>query len=403
MRLKKRLFFFSINLLCNFYLFSQDEIKNIPKDTISYNEENTAKVIEFGHFIDSIIHNKEPETFISKLNKDVFFKRILDLNPSIDANGEYAKNYLIGTKKELIKFSKKIIDEIENGSYYDFISFRYDPNLQTYFVLFRLYSSESGMNYHDFRIHKKDGEMQFSDMYLYISGESLSDTLARMMAIIIPKKKIFGLIKSPMDKGAEDLLKAMTYKNAGDYEKAYEIINSITSEFSKGKFFLILKSLIAIELDDEKYLKSLEDLIAAFPNDQTIALNKIDYFIFKGKYFEAIQTINQLQNATEDDFLNYVKANVAFLDENYDLALNYYKYTIENYTDFFEGQVGYLNSLVMQKNYSESVDYLETLIVDGYEKSAIIDYVEEKDETGNNILEPLVKTKAYKSWKRKKS
>ncbi|MEH6536586.1 MAG: hypothetical protein V7719_09350 [Psychroserpens sp.] len=402
MGLKKRLTLFSVCFLCYFCVFSQDIKTIILKDTITYSEENTQKIIEFGEFIDASIHNNEPELFLSKLDKDVFFKRILDLIPSVDPQDEYVKSFVSGMKKGLNKFPNEIIAEVENGSYYDFISYRYDQTLQTYFALFRLYSSESGMNYHDFRIHKKDGEMQFSDMYLYISGENLTETLARVMTYTMPDKKLFGLIKTPMDEGISDLIKAMTYNNTGDFKKAYKLMNGITSPLSKEKFFLIFKSLVASNVDDDKYLKSLEDLINTFSDDPTIGLNKVDYHIYKGNYYEAIQVINQLQNETEDDFLNYMKANVAFQDENYDLALNYYKYTIENYTGFFEGQAGYLNTLVMMKKNSEAVDYLDTLIADSYEKPSLIDYIEEDDEFGENILEDLVKSKEYKIWKRKK-
>jgi len=402
MGLKKRFIIFSVLAFCNFHVFSQDDIKIAVTDTITYNDENSEKVIAFGNHLDSIVHAGDSDEFLSKLNKDVFLKRILDLNPSIDPEDTYVKGFMEGMRSGLKTFPDEIIGEVENGSYYDFISFRYDYDLQTYFALFRLYSSESGMNYHDYRILKVDGELQFSDMYVYLSGENISGTLARVMAYTIPEKKLFGLIKTPMAEGTSQLIKAMTYNNAGNYEKAYKIMEGITSELSKEKFFLIFKSLMASNIDEDKYLKSLEDLIGTYPDDPTIALNKVDYLIYKENYIEAIQVINQLQNETEDDFLNYMKANVAFQDENYDLALNFYKYTIENYPDFFEGQSGYLSTLVMMKRYPESVEYLDALIAEGYEKPSIIEYVEEDDEYGENILEDFAKSKVYKTWKRKK-
>ncbi|MDG5492350.1 lipopolysaccharide assembly protein LapB [Psychroserpens sp. SPM9] len=402
MGLKKRLVFFSVLVFLQLYSLAQEATKGISSDTISYSDENTKKVLEFGSFIDDAILNGDSEAFMSKLNKDVFFKRIMDLNPSIDTEDSYVKGYLIGMRKGIDKFPNEIIADVENGSYYDFISYRYDETLQTYFALFRLYSAETGMNYHDFRIHKTDGELQFSDMYLYISGENLSDTFARIMMYTIPEKKVFGLIKTPVKEDTKALIQAMSYNKMGHFEKSYQILDGITSELSKEKFFLIFKSLIASNIDDDKYLASLEDLLTTFENDPTIALNKVDYLLYKGEYFEAIQVLNQLQNETEDDFLNFMKANIAFQDENYDLALNYYTYTIENYTDFFEGQAGYLNTLVMMKKYPEAVDYLEELTSEIYDKLSMIEYVEEVDEFGNNILEPLVKSKVYKNWKRKK-
>jgi tetratricopeptide (TPR) repeat protein len=143
-------------------------------------------------------------------------------------------------------------------------------------------------------------------------------------------------------------------------------------------------------------------LIYAFPNDQTIALNKIDYHLYKEEYFEAIQVINQLQNETEDDFLNFMKAGIAFEDKNYDLALNLYTYTINNYPNFFEGQVGYLSTLIVMKNYIDTTHYLDTMIAEGYDKQGLSNYIEEEDENGVNILKAYSKSKNFLDWKKNK-
>lgn len=177
-------------------------------------------------------------------------------------------------------------------------------------------------------------------------------------------------------------------------------MDGFKSELSKEKFLLIFKTLIASQLDEEKYLKSLEDLISTFPNDQTIALYKIDYHIYKEEYIEAIQTINQLQNETEDDFLNFMKAGVAFEDENYDFALNLYDYTVTNYPDFFDGHAGYISTLVLMGNFKDTTSYLDTLVADGYDKPGLIEYIEEEDENGYNILEDYAKSKNFLDWKK---
>ena len=402
MGLKKRLLFISVILCCYLNTNAQNETKETLADTVAYSAENTQKVLEFGEFISSTIHNNDPDAFISKLNDKLFFQRILESNPSLDRNDSFVKGLLIGMKRAMNSFPGEIITEVENGAYYDFISYRYDVPSQTYYALFRMYSAETGMNYHDYRLHKEGNDLQFSDMYVYLSGEHFTETLGRMMTITMPEKKLFGLLKSSENKESKDLFRALIFNNKGNFVKAYEIMDGLKSDIAKEKFLLIFKALIASHIDEEKYLKSLEDLINAHRDDPTIALNKIDYHIYKEEYFEAIQVINQLQNETEDDFLNYIKACVAFEDQNYDLALNFFKYTSENYPDFFEGHAGYLNTLVLMNNYPDAVKYLDVLVDEGYEKTSLIEYVEEVDEYGENILDTFSKSKAFKSWKKQK-
>ncbi|WP_298904281.1 hypothetical protein [uncultured Psychroserpens sp.] len=402
MGLKKRLLFISVTLFSYLNSNAQNEAKEVRTDTVAYSAENTQKVLEFGEYISSTIHNNDPDAFILKLNDDTFFERILRSSPSLDRNDSFVKDLVLGMKQAMTSFPNEIISEVENGSYYDFISYRYDLSSQTYYALFRMYSAETGMNYHDYRIYKEGDEIQFSDMYVYLSGEHFTETLGRMMTITMPEKKLFGLLESSENKESKELFRALLFNNKGNYVKAYEIMDGLKSDMAKEKFLLIFKALIASHIDEEKYLKSLEELINVHRDDPTIALNKIDYHIYKEEYFEAIQVINQLQNETEDDFLNYIKACVAFEDQNYDLALNFFKYTSENYPDFFEGQAGYLNTLVLMNNYPEAVEYLDFLVDEGYEKSSLIEYIVEDDEYGENILEAFSKSKDFKTWKKKK-
>lgn len=403
MVLKKLSLFFSLIIIYSSTAIAQDNLNQTLSDTISYSEENTQKVIEFAEDISEAIHSHDADAFIAKLNKNLFFDRIVNYDERIDQNDEFVKGFMMGMEEALNSFPNEIITDVKNGSYYDFISYRYDATNQTYYALFRLYSAEAGMNYHDYRIYKKDGEIQFSDMYIYLSGEHFTETLGRMLAFSLPQDKLFGLIKSDRDEEVEQIYKAFLYNSNGEFQEAYDIIDGLKSELGKEKFLLIFKSLIATNIGEKEYLKSLEDIINTFPDDPTIYLNKIDYHVYKEEYFEAIQTINQLQNETEDDFLNYLKACIAFEDQNYDMALNFFEYTKDNYPDFFEGQAGYLNTLVMMKNYPDAIKYLDVLVTEGYEKPVIIEYVEEKDEFGENILEDLVKSKDFKIWKRKKT
>ncbi len=400
MGLKSLLFLFLMLCMGHLCIYAQDDVEDRHIGALIYSEKNTQKVIELGQQIEASIHDSDSEAYISKLNKDQFFNRLLSNYPAIDREDSFIKGFLIGMRLALKSFPDEIITEVENGAYYDFINYRYDTEAQTYYILFRLYSSETGMNYHDYRIHNANDEIQFSDMYVYLSGEHFASSLGRMMSYTIPEKTL-GTSKIESNNESKDLFKAIMYNKNGDYEKAYGLIDGLKSELSKEKFLLIIKALIASQIDETKYLKSLEDLITTFPDDQTIALNKIDYHLYKEEYFEAIQVINQLQNETEDDFLNFMKAAVAFEDANYDLALNLYGYTIENYPDFFEGQAGYLNTLVMMKNYTNATKYLDTLLAEGYDKQSLIDYIEEEDDYGENILDQFILTENYKTWKTK--
>jgi hypothetical protein len=241
---------------------------------LSYNEENTEKVIAFGNFIQASVHENNPDDFNSKFNKESFFNHVFNNYPEINPKDKFVKGFTDGLRQSLYTFPTKIITEVENGAYYDFISYSYDYDSQTYYALFRLYSLETGMNYHNYRILKNKDNIEFSDMYIYVSGEYLAKTIGRLLSFSIPKVEVKdNNNKHIVDNDSKILFNAIMHNRSGEIEKAYNALQTLEFELSKDKFVLVLKSLLASQLDETKYLNSLEDLISTFPGDPTLRKN----------------------------------------------------------------------------------------------------------------------------------
>ena len=62
MRLKNLTFLFLLFFISNIDTNAQNNIKETLKDTISYSEENTEKIIEFGQLIEASIHENDADT-----------------------------------------------------------------------------------------------------------------------------------------------------------------------------------------------------------------------------------------------------------------------------------------------------------------------------------------------------
>ena len=421
MRQLKSLLFITFSCLFSIQISAQKETSNIAKSaiqtvdslsiklsslTIEESEENDSKVGFFGTFLEASINDNKPKAFLTRMDKESFAKFITKDDDTLNEDKDsklFRKGFVKGLLNRMDEYPKKIAAEVQKDSYYSFISYRYDSLTMTYYALFRLFSIEGGVNYHDYRLSLVDGKFKFSDVYIYLSGEHLSQTFSRMYTLGKPKKKMLGLFNVKKYSAFDELSKALSIYHFGGYKKAYNIIENIEDDITKAKFLLIIKSEIASHISDELYTASLEELKNRFPNDPTIYLTQIDYHIYKKEYYEAIDLLDKLQNETQDDFLYYLKANIALEDKNYDVALDYYNYIITNYPGFVEGYVGVLTTYVSRKEFPNAIEVLDTIINEGYDKKELINFVEEKDELGFNILEPLMKEKVYKKWKRKKS
>ena len=101
----------------------------------------------------------------------------------------------------------------------------------------------------------------------------------------------------------------------------------------------------------------------------------------------------------EDVSFDKIIERLQKLSEDYENAESFYLYITENYPDFFQGYAGYLLATSKQSKFDEAITLLNKLVELEYDKDAIIEYLEEDDETGINVLEDLVKSDAYKTWK----
>ncbi|MCF6280357.1 MAG: hypothetical protein L3J14_08425 [Flavobacteriaceae bacterium] len=359
-------------------------------------EENDAKTVELGDLIEASIFDKKTKSYMSLMDAKGF--RVNMENNNYSFGSIYGKEVFKGFLKGLESLPQKIISEVESGSYYDFVSYRYDEEGNFYSVLFRLFSEETGLNYHDYKVSKSNGSFKFSDIYIYTSGEYISETLSRVYTIASSKKKK----SKKKNKNLKELLiltKSLKMVSEGKVAEAYKLINSIKGKLSKDRYYFLIKNQISSLVSDKEYQKTMKEMLVQFPDDNKLALNYIDYYLLLEDYDKTLETINNLQTQTEDDFLFYMKGNVEYIRNDYKKSTEHYKYITENYPDFFTGYTGLIGSLSYEGKYEDAVAVLQDLVEQDYIKEELINFIEEEDENGLNELENLVKSEEFQKWK----
>ncbi len=367
--------------------------------TIAESEENDVMVEELGYFIQNQIHENNPEGYMSKFDISYIVNSIKVLENGSESSEDYKKGFLKGITNGISDFPYKIIQEVENGTFYDFVNYRYDPDIQTYYLLFRLFGSDFGINYHEYRIIKKDDEFMFNDIYVYLSGENFSSTFARVFTFSSD------LFQNETNTKFNKLSKVFIDIKAGNTQNAYDIMANLTEdeELSKHKFLHILKIQIAQQLSNQDYIDAVEDLKRNFENDPTIYLTLIDYYIIKEDYNTALNLVDNLQEETSDDFLNYIKGNLTFLKGDYAQAEQHFNYMIENYAGFYLPYFSNISALSLQKKYDAATQLLNKIIeITNYSKPELIEFIEGTEEDGSNELDGLINSSSYKKWKRKR-
>ncbi len=383
------------NLIFLIFLLLLNKTNGVSQTTaFNETEDNDLKVEEFAAYLQEQIHEQNLNGFMTKFNSNTIKNKVLEIESS--HNKTEGDLFEITFKRSIEKIFKQIINVVELGNYYDLVNYRYDQETDSYHILFRLFQADEGINYQDYKVVYINDELMFDDIYIYLSGEYIGDTIARSFQYFNSKS---------LDNTESDMFKIINAKLAsesGNNQEAYNILNSLNTELANEKFIYLLKILIASALDETIYLEAIENLKTKFENDPTIYLTLIDYSLLKEEYDVAFDLVDNLQVETNDDFLFYLKGNIELLRGRFTEANNYFSYIIENYSDFYLGYFSIISAYVYQEKFDEALAVLDLLHEKYYTKQDLIEYVEELDEFGGNELAALASSKVYKKWKRKK-
>lgn len=381
-------------LSCFHSLNAQSSDSKCDCSLLKENKENNDKVILVGQFIEDSFNEESTDGFNEKFNVEAFGELVF-IDEKIDTSDSYTKGFMQGLLGATQNLSDKILSEINNGSYYNFINYEYNIVEKAYYITFRIYSEETGINYHEYKLCTDGEDIMINDMYIYLTGEHLSETLKRIFLATKPNRKSKGK-KNNMSL----VIESKKLLDAGDYKNAHKKISEIKGELAKEKFILLYKGLISSEFDEELYAQDLLEFAKYYPNDPTLYLKQIDYYFLKEDYKMVLEKIDKLMFETEDDFLNILKASVYLMSEDFENADINYKFMVENYPFLMEAYVGYISSLTYQGKYKDALVIADKLVDQGYDKEVLSDFFEEKDADGTNVLQPLVESKIYKEWKK---
>lgn len=292
---------------------------------------------------DSLTHGNA--TFLkSRLDYESIFKKILSTDEEYIKHNEAFKTYILNS----YHLGDVITAQIKAGADYKFHKMIQNE------ALFRLVPPRGGLNYHSYQIHQKNGQFLIKDIYLYLSGNYLSESIEQSYhAFLYSKEPKFRSDSNKVQKvlDGERISRAQIYYQVKKYQQAQAAIDSVEGELMESKSYLIFKQMIYAKMD----LLSFEAMAAVFenfyPNDPSMHLTLIDGFIQIGKFDEALKRVNQLDSILLiDHYLNFHRANIYFLKGHAKKAI---EYSLAFHYHFPENLFGYyvaLNAYVLDNN-----------------------------------------------------
>lgn len=372
-----------------------DNFVNLNKEILVESDENNEKVEELAKSISESIYEGDSKIFLSKFDTDYFFNKITN---RFNKGSRFINEVRNGMFKHIESFPEKIIEEVNYGAIYDYVNYEYNEQDKAYYILFRFFSENSGINYHKYRVSKRDNVFFFNDMYIYLTGEYLSQTMARMLFSMEGNSSFQGFFDRSYKNDIERMLKVRKLMNKQEFREAYKVLSSFEGKLKNEKFIYIMRTQTSAQFNESLYKEELQRFFEDFPNDKTIYLHKMDYYLLEGDYDQALKILDELKEDTKDDFIEYLKGNVNFAGNRLEEAMENFKNVTENYEEFILGHFSYITCLIKAERYEEVISELDMLMILGYSVSDIINYIEE-DVNGVNEFENFTLSKIYINWK----
>ena len=263
--------------------------------------------------------------------------------------------------------SAAIVDAVKKGGTYTLIHSHVQDGRPR--LLFRLVNPESGVNYHDFVIARRpDGAVKAVDMYVYLSGEMLSETFRRLY-IQAAAQQSGGLI-GRLTGADQEYVKYFTKltemgeaRRNGKNAEVLSIYEASPPELKKEKAALLIRVQAAQGLgDDEQYKRAIEAFRAEFPRDASIDIISVDYHLMKKEYREAIDCVDRLDRAVlGDPHLQTIRANIHVEQDDLAAARADVKKALEADPDLADAYWSLATISLKDKDHDETLRTLRTL------------------------------------------
>ncbi|HSN93098.1 MAG TPA: hypothetical protein VLS93_17840 [Anaeromyxobacteraceae bacterium] len=183
-------------------------------------------------------------------------------------------------------------------------------------ALFRVLGS-SGVNYLDLYLQRAgSGKVRVVDCYVFISGETLSQTMRRMY-LLAASEADMSLLDRLAGKEREFLknvpvLKKMQQaqqeKRYGDVIAAYD---ELPGSLKKERVFLLPRFAAAAALgDDKQYRRAIEDYEKALPDDPSLDLVSVDGHVLRKQYDRALARVDSLDSRVKDPYLQFLRGSI---------------------------------------------------------------------------------------------
>lgn len=344
------------------------------------------------------INSGSTENFINAFNEDKFLDRMF---ADIPTDSYDLRQFRSGVKNSV----KPSISSIFS-SFTEFEYVNYTQTENSFSILIRCEAGEAGLNYLEFEVDiESRDELRIIDIFSYFSGEYISTTMNRNAKMIISENGMISNILNSLNikekeftQSLPKLVKMQKYRSMGDFEEILKVYDSLSKSMKQEKIFLLTAISAAQTTDEMRYLKLIKEYENEFPDDPSLPLLTLDYYLLRGELETAHEQIDKLDEIVGgDNYLNVIRSTICSIAEDLSCARSYLETAIENNEFEEDAYFGLLELELASGNFKKVNDHLSALEnIFGYEFS-------KESMQKVEIYKSYLESEEFKKWQSTKN
>ena len=236
--------------------------------------------------------------------------------------------------------------------------------------------TDGGLNYHEFLLARSpDGQVVTEDMYVFLSGEMLTQTFRRFLLNFLASPEQGGAVqlRGPDQlyvKHAREIGKMATAIQKDRGKEALAIFRKLPADLQKDKVIQLIAIRAAQDGDEAEYLVELERFRKAHPEDVAIDFLSIDYHIIKKQYDEALKALGRADKAVGGDpYLQVIKGGLLIQAGRFQQARTTLEKAVKDEPKLIHGYWALVSLALEEKNHAETAVWLKKI-----EESGLAEY-----------------------------
>ncbi|MFE8600900.1 tetratricopeptide repeat protein [Archangium violaceum] len=336
----------------------------------------------------------------SLLDTRVDMERLLERSTrGTSAPKAFHDSFASGVRGSGMQLGKQLVATREDDSSFRLLRLRMEGGAPH--ALYRIMSSEGGVNYLDLELAKNaEAQVVIVDFYPYITGEPFSETMRRMY-LQAATEAGYNLVDKLMGK-EQDFLKNATKLQAmqrmvqeKQFAEVVKTFEALPKSLRQTKPFLLLRLTAAGQLEEAEYQKAIEDFETAYPNDPSLDLISIDGHMMRKDYATVMKMVDRLDQRVNDPYLQYLRGSVMLDKEDRKAAIGYFKAAVTREPTLALAHWVLIGLSLQDKQFKDTVRYLDAIERDTSVELADLEGLEE--------YAGFVKSPEYKAWKKKRA